>query len=35
VIEDLLDNYGDFPGVCRKEEMEYFKHICPNPMMYF
>jgi peptidoglycan LD-endopeptidase LytH len=35
VIEDLLENYGDFPGVCRQEETDFFKNICPNPMTYF
>lgn len=34
VILDLLENSGDFPGVCRKEETEFFKNICPDPMMY-
>lgn len=32
VILDILDNQGDFPGVCKEEEVEYFKKICPNPM---
>jgi murein DD-endopeptidase MepM/ murein hydrolase activator NlpD len=34
VILDLLDNSADFPGVCRTEETEFFKNICPDPMMY-
>jgi murein DD-endopeptidase MepM/ murein hydrolase activator NlpD len=34
VILDLLNNFGDFPGVCRKEEIEFFKNICPDPGIY-
>lgn len=31
VILDILDNHGDFPGVCKIDEVDYFKKICPDP----
>ncbi len=31
VIKEIGDNFGDFPGVCSKHEMEYYKQICPDP----
>lgn len=34
VITDLLDNQGDFPGVCLSEETQFFKGICPDPMKF-
>ncbi len=34
VITDLLDNQGDFPGVCRTDETQFFKEICPDPMKF-
>ena len=31
VIKEIGDNFGDFPGVCSKHELEYYKQICPDP----
>ena len=27
----MLDYKGDFPGVCAKSKLDYYKEICPNP----
>lgn len=31
VITDLQGKEGDFPGVCVKEDVKYYKNICPDP----
>lgn len=31
LISDMLDKYGDFPGVCGPSELEQFKQLCPDP----
>lgn len=28
---DMMDNWGDFPGVCSHREVEKYKAICPDP----
>lgn len=34
IILDMGDYWGDFPGVCSKEDLEKFKEICPNPRIF-
>jgi murein DD-endopeptidase MepM/ murein hydrolase activator NlpD len=31
VITDMLGNKGDFPGVCKPSEKDYWLSICPDP----
>ncbi len=31
LITDMQEMQGDFPGVCRKSELEKYKELCPNP----
>ena len=31
VIEDLEANYGDYPGVVKKEDLDHFLKNCPDP----
>lgn len=31
LILDLGDFYGDYPGVCSKNEIEFYKKNCPDP----
>ncbi|WP_226389843.1 peptidoglycan DD-metalloendopeptidase family protein [Penaeicola halotolerans] len=31
VMTSMLNMTGDFPGVCREEDQEWFKLICPDP----
>lgn len=31
VIEDIEDNFGDYPGVCSKSHLEFFLKNCPDP----
>jgi len=31
IIKDLEGNFGDYPGVCTKEKMEFYLSNCPNP----
>ncbi|CAG5082936.1 peptidoglycan DD-metalloendopeptidase family protein [Parvicella tangerina] len=33
VILDMGDHFGDFPGVCSKEEINYYMDACPDPML--
>lgn len=33
LMNDLLGNVGDFPGVCSLNELEKFRAICPDPNM--
>jgi peptidoglycan LD-endopeptidase LytH len=35
VMSDMMGKKGDFPGVCYKREMEKFRDICPNPVVFF
>lgn len=34
LILDMGNYWGDFPGVCSKEELEEFKENCPNPGIF-
>ncbi len=31
LIDDMLDQHGDFPGVCRFSEKDHWLNICPDP----
>ena len=31
IILDLMDFSGDYPGVCTKSQLDYYKNNCPNP----
>ena len=31
IIKDLQEKKGDYPGVCAKRELEFFKENCPDP----
>ncbi len=31
IIQDIQDFQGDYPGVCNKSNLEFYKHNCPNP----
>ncbi|OAD40767.1 peptidoglycan DD-metalloendopeptidase family protein [Polaribacter atrinae] len=31
IIRDLLDNFGDYPGVSSEENIVFYKNNCPNP----
>jgi peptidoglycan LD-endopeptidase LytH len=31
IITDMLGNTSDFPGVCSRNEISFYKEICPNP----
>ena len=31
IIEDLQGNFGDYPGVCNANEVEFYKDNCPDP----
>ena len=31
IITDMMEQKGDFPGVCTLLEREYYLNICPNP----
>ncbi|MBS1485979.1 MAG: aminotransferase class III-fold pyridoxal phosphate-dependent enzyme [Bacteroidetes bacterium] len=33
VMLDMLDNRGDFPGVCTPQDAEVWKSICPDPWL--
>ncbi|MDY0779649.1 peptidoglycan DD-metalloendopeptidase family protein [Tenacibaculum sp. IB213877] len=32
LIIDLGGNFGDYPGVCAKKDVEFYKNNCPNPL---
>lgn len=34
VILDLEDNFGDYPGVCSENKLDFYKTNCPNPLHY-
>lgn len=31
VIENIADNFGDYPGVCSKNELPFYLENCPDP----
>ena len=31
IVLDIEDSYGDYPGVCSQNDLEFFKKNCPNP----
>lgn len=31
LIRDISNYQGDYPGVCSKSDLEYFRHNCPDP----
>lgn len=35
IVRDLEGNYGDYPGVCAKEELAFYLGNCPNPDILF
>lgn len=35
IMLDLLDYTNDFPGVVLESEVDYWKHVCPNPNLLF
>jgi peptidoglycan LD-endopeptidase LytH len=35
VIADMMGMKGDFPGVCLPEEVETYREICPDPIVFF
>lgn len=35
IITEMGDKKGDFPGVCSKSDLEKYKRICPDPLVFF
>ncbi|AYN03671.1 peptidoglycan DD-metalloendopeptidase family protein [Flavobacterium sp. 140616W15] len=31
IIKNIGDNFGDYPGVCSKIDLDYYTNNCPNP----
>lgn len=31
IIKDIQNKWGDYPGVCSENEMEFYKENCPDP----
>jgi murein DD-endopeptidase MepM/ murein hydrolase activator NlpD len=31
IIKDIEDNFGDYPGVCSKNKLNYYLNNCPDP----
>jgi len=31
IIKNIEDNFGDYPGVCSKKNLDYYSENCPNP----
>lgn len=31
ILLEIGEYYGDYPGVCSKNDLEYYGHNCPNP----
>jgi murein DD-endopeptidase MepM/ murein hydrolase activator NlpD len=31
IIKDLQGNFGDYPGVCNANAVEFYKDTCPDP----
>lgn len=34
LIKDLDGHWGDYPGVCREEDLPYYQANCPNPNLW-
>ena len=34
IIKDLQNNFGDYPGVCSKKDVEFYKQNCLNPLNF-
>jgi murein DD-endopeptidase MepM/ murein hydrolase activator NlpD len=32
IIKDMQNNFGDYPGVCSLNKLDFYKENCPNPM---
>lgn len=32
VIMDIQNNFGDYPGVCSVNQLDFYKNNCPNPL---
>ncbi|MBI9066262.1 MAG: peptidoglycan DD-metalloendopeptidase family protein [Salinivirgaceae bacterium] len=35
IISEMENNFGDFPGVCSKKELNKYLALCPNPALLF
>ncbi|TBN04883.1 peptidase M23 [Hyunsoonleella flava] len=35
VIRNLQGSFGDYPGVCSKQDLEFYMENCPNPELLF
>ena len=35
IIKDMQDYVGDYPGVCSKQDLEFYKANCPDPKLVF
>jgi len=35
IIMDLMGKSGDFPGVCMDADKPFYKHLCPDPIVFF
>jgi len=35
IIKDMQDYVGDYPGVCSKQDLEFYMQNCPNPEILF
>ena len=33
IIKDLQNNFGDYPGVCSLNQLDFYKENCPNPLL--
>jgi len=33
IIKDLQRNFGDYPGVCSLNQLDFYKENCPNPIL--
>lgn len=34
LIKDISNNFGDYPGVCSQNELEFYQNNCPNPNFF-
>jgi len=34
IIKDIEDNFGDYPGVSNKKDIEFYKSNCPDPKLF-
>ncbi|WCO02500.1 peptidoglycan DD-metalloendopeptidase family protein [Psychroserpens ponticola] len=32
IIKDIQDYVGDYPGVCSKQDLEFYRNNCPDPL---